>query len=503
MSRSARYMPKEYYCFARYLLSSGKRFAMRYLLTIVAVALAVDVAAQRYVCFDEALALMLANNRALRGARYGVDAAEEELRAARGLRSPRVDLVGAYTLLQRDVDIELGGVKGVVTGSIEDIIGEGVKSGVITPGVASFLGGALAPIADMDWRYRLQKRSLFTLGATLTVPIYMGGKINIANRAAHLGVEVGVCELNAMENSLLTQLVERYYGVVLAQHVVEVRREVLGGVEKHLSDALAMEEEGLLAHSAILYLEYRRSSAERDLAEAEHRLEVAKHALCSTMSTDMELLPSGKLFILDTIHSLDYYIDNAYNLNPILGGLAANASLANEGVKLSRAEFLPEVAAMAGGSIYSHNLSDIVPRWAVGVGVKLSIFDGLGKEHRYRASKLKAHQVSELVENARDDIWLLVEKEYYATTNAIVAIEASRRSMEFAASYLASISDGFSEGVNSSADLVDARVEYAAQRVEYLNSAYNFVTSLARLLEASGLSSEFIFCVDEGHEIDV
>ncbi|MBQ3173932.1 MAG: TolC family protein, partial [Alistipes sp.] len=267
--------------------------------------------------------------------------------------------------------------------------------------------------------------------------------------------------------------------------------------------ALAMEEEGLLAHSAILYLEYRRSSAERDLAEAEHRLEVAKHALCSTMSTDMELLPSGKLFILDTIHSLDYYVDNAYNLNPILGGLAANASLANEGVKLSRAEFLPEVAVMAGGSIYSHNLSDIVPRWAVGVGLKLSIFDGLGKEHRYRASKLKAYQVAELVENARDDIGLLVEKEYYATTNAIVAIEASRRSMEFAASYLASISDGFSEGVNSSADLVDARVEYAAQRVEYLNSAYTFVTSLARLLEASGLSSEFIFCIDEGHEIDV
>lgn len=488
---------------ARYLLLSGKRFAMRYLLTIMAVALALNVAAQRYVCFDEALALMLANNRALQGARYGVDAAEDELRAARGLRSPRIDLVGAYTLLQRDVDIDLGGAKGVVTKTIESLVGDGLKAGVITPEVASFLGGALAPIGAMDWRYRLQKRSLFTLGATFTVPIYMGGKINVANRAARLGVEVGVCGLNAAENALLTQLVERYYGVVLAQHVVEVRREVLGGVEKHLGDARAMEEEGLIAHSAVLYLEYQYSSAERDLAEAEHRLRVTKRALSTTIGVDIELLPSGKLFLLDAIHNLDYYVDNAHNLNPVLGGAIANAHLAAEGVKLSRAALLPEVAAMAGGFIYSHNLSNIVPRWAVGVGVKMPIFDGLNKEYRYRASKLRAHQVAELVENARDEIVLLVEKEYYATTNAIVAIEASRRSLEFTESYLASISEGFSEGVNSSAELVDARVEYAAQRVECLNAVYDFVTSLARLLEASGLSSEFIFIVDEGREVDV
>lgn len=477
---------------------------MRYLfISVLALLSVVEVVAQRYVCFDEALAMMLANNRALTAARYGADASEDELRAARGLRYPRIDLMGGYALLQRDVDIDLGGAKGVVTKSLEGLIGDGVKGGIITPDVASFLNAGLSPLSSLDWRYTLQKRSFATFGATLTMPIYMGGRINIANRAARLRVEADVYKLNATENALLTQLVERYYGVVLAEHVVAVRREVLVGVDKHLSDAIAMEEAGILAHSAILYLEYRRSSAERDLTEAEHKLEVARRALATTVGVVDGVIPSGKLFLLDNIHSIDYYIDNANKLNPVLCGAMTDAGLADEGVKLSRAELLPEVVAMAGGSIYSYNLSDIVPRWAVGVGAKITLFDGLGKERRYRASKLKAQQVSELVENARSEIELLVEKEYYAVTNSLVAIEACRRSVEFAESYLHSASEGFSEGVTSSADLVDARVEYAAARVEYLNAAYDFVASLARLLEASGLSSEFIFMVDLGEEIDM
>lgn len=476
---------------------------MRYLFTFIAILFAVEVGAQRYVCFDEALAIMLANNRALSAARYGVDASEDELRAARGLRYPRIDLMGGYALLQRDVDVDIGGVKGVVTKSLESLIGDGLKTGIITPDIASFLSAGLAPISSLDWRYTLQERSFATFGAALTVPIYMGGRINIANRAARLKLEADIYTLNAAENRLLTELVERYYGVVLAEHVVAVRREVLEGVDKHLSDAIAMEQEGILPHSAVLYLEYRRSSAVRNLTEAEHKLEVAKRALSTTMNVDDGILPSGRLFTLDGIHSIDYYIDNANKVNPILCRAMTDATLANEGVKLSRAEFLPEVAAMAGGSIYSYNLSDMVPRWAVGIGAKITLFDGLGKEYRYRASKRKSMQVSELVENARSEIELLVEKEYYAVTNSLVAIEACSRSVEFAESYLHSAAEGFSEGVTSSADLMDARVEYAAARVEYLNAVYGFITSLARLLEASGLSSEFIFLVDLGEKIDV
>lgn len=459
--------------------------------------------AQPLLTFDEALATMLAKNRSLAGARYAVEAAAEELRATRGLRFPRIDLVGGYTLLQRDVAIDLGGAKGVVNSSIETLLTDGVKSGVISPNVASFISSGLSPITSLDWRYTLQNRSFGAVGATFTQPIYMGGRINIANRAARLRYESTRFQLDAAESALMTELVERYYGVVVASEVVGVRREVVRAVEQHLHDALAMEQEGLLAHSAILYLEYRHSEAQRDLADAEHELQVAKRALATTLSADSIVLPYDKIFICKDIYSLDYYLDESLKLNPILAELNNDILLAEEGVKLSRAGLLPEVVAMGAGSIYAYELSGMVPRWAVGIGVKIPIFDGLSKERKYTASKAGLKRAIELVENGRSNIALLVEKEYYAVCNAIVSIESSRRSIEFAESYMESTYEGFRAGVVSSADLIDAQAEYAVARVEYLNSAYEFCKSLARLLEASGLSSTFLDYRTKGEIINL
>lgn len=476
---------------------------MRVLIVILLILSHCNVAAQRTLSFDEAVSTMLANNRALKGARYGVEASDKELRAARGLRYPQLELVGGYALIQHDVEVDLTGAKGILTTSLDGIIRDGVSAGVIPTDVASLLNAGLAPITSLDWRYTIQKRSFGTVGLSLTVPIYMGGRINVANRAAQLQYDASTYTLNATENSLLTELVERYFGVIMSRYVVSLYKELVGNVQKHLADAIAMEQEGILAHSAILYLQYKESEAKCDLSDAEHKLEVATRALATTLGLSDDFIPNGKLFSHNNIYDIEYYIDKSHDLNPILQGAYTDAKLAKEGVAMSRAELLPEVVAMGGGALYSHNLSDFLPRWAIGIGVNLTIFDGLGKERRYQAAKLNRDRVVELVENAKDNIELLVEKEYYAVINAISAIDTNRRSREFIKSYLDSTREGFRQGVVSSADLIDAQVEYTASGIELLNSAYDYVLSLARLLEAVGMSSEFTDYYHSGISIDL
>ena len=79
---------------------------------------------------------------------------------------------------------------------------------------------------------------------------------------------------------------------------------------------------------------------------------------------------------------------------------------------------------MGAGVVYSYQLSDMVPRWSVGVGVRIPIFDGLGKEYRYVAAKSEARSVESEVESAISNILLLVDKEYYTLQNAIANISA-------------------------------------------------------------------------------
>ena len=459
--------------------------------------------AQQNMSFSKAMNVMFENNSMVKSEQYNVDMAYNELRATRGLALPKIDLIGGYTLMQSDIYMDLGGSKGVITESLKDAINQGVTDGIISSDLASLLTQGLSPITSMDWRYTLQKRSFGVVGATLTLPIYMGGRINIANRAARIALSATSYSLDATKSLLLTELVERYYGVVVARSACAVRQDVVDAIKRHLVDAEAMEEEGIVAHSVVVYAQYKLAEAERDLHDAINKVKVAEAALNTTVGIEQSINPIDRIFICNNIHNIDYYTDMAIALNPILCELRHGKQLSEEGVKLARAAMLPEIVAMGAGAIYSYQLSNMIPRWSIGVGVRIPLFDGLGKEYRYIASKSGVKSVKEEVENAQSNIILLVEKEYYNLENTMSNISVTRRAIDFAESYYNSALEGFREGVVSSADLMDACTELAATKVEYLNAAYENTLTLARLLEASGLSDTFIQYVEQGTNIDI
>lgn len=476
---------------------------MRLLFTTISMLLLCSaLSAQQGMSFDKALESMLEQHHMLQSQRHMVDAAYNDMRAVRGLRWPQIDVVGNYTLFQRSVDIDLGGAKGVITGSMESLIKDGVTSGILSSGAASLLAQGLAPIAGLDWRYTLQKRSFGFVGVAASLPIYSGGRINIAHRVAGLQLEGAELTLDITESHLLTELVERYYGVIVACHVANVRREVVEAVRKHLADAEAMEVEGVVAHSVVLQLNYRLSEAITKLNEAQSEVRISEQALDAVVGSK-GVNPTDRIFLCNNIQSIDYYRDCAVNLNPVLQEARIAARLAAEGKKLARAALLPEVVAMGGAALYSYQLSDMVPRWMVGVGVSLRLFDGLASIRRVEASQSRVEGVAEAVESAQSDILLLVDKEYYTLVNSLISIDTSRRAIEFAESYYTSVKEGFIEGVTSSSDLIDACTELAALRVEYLNSAYESCKALARLLEVSGLSNTFTEYRDMGVDINI
>ena len=459
--------------------------------------------AQENMSFCDAVDVMMSNNRKISSARYVVDAAYGEYRATQGLRAPQVEVVSSYTIMQDNVDIDLGGTKGVVTNSLEELINKGVGSGLISPSIAMLLGEGLQPIKDADWNYTLQKRNFGFVGSVVTMPIYMGGRINIANRVAKLNIEGANNALEGVENSLITELVERYYGVVLADEVAKVRAFVVEGAKQHLSDALAMEEEGILPHSAILYLEYKLSEVERDYGDAQNQLHVAKLALETTLHSVDSITPIDRMFVVPNIPDIDYFRESALRSNSIICEAMLAKSLSTEGVNMARSELLPEVVAMGGASIYSHNLSDMIPRWVVGIGVSVPLFGGFSRQQQLTAAQAKSRSVNEIVESAKDDILLLVDKEYYTLNNELLNIQSCERSISFAESYYETVSEGFREGVSASSDLMDARIALAGAKVEYLNAVYNYMLSLARLLEVAGLSSEFEVYKSHSNIVDI
>lgn len=463
----------------------------RVIISIIAIIACVGLSAQQPIRFDEAVLLALEHSNLLKGQNRDVAVATYERMAARGLYFPRVEITGAYLLTQRDIDININGKKGAIESSTTTLITQGVTTGLLSPEVAQLLRGAISPLLDLDWRYTIQKRSFGIVAAKISMPIYTGGRIRAANRVASLKLMAEEYRMDAMTSHLLTTLVEQYYGVVLLQYAVAVRASVVDAVKSHLEDAKAMEEAGAIAHSVVLEVEYKLAEAEKVLLSERHRLEMARRALKSTMNVDFDVKPTDNLFVDKNILSIDYYVDSALNLNPELRGAELNIDLAKEGVKAARAELLPTVGVMGEGSLYSHNLTTMLPRWVIGVEANVLLFNGLNKMQMLRAAKSRVESVDAKIEKARSDVSLLVEQEYYNVINSLADIEASKSSIALAESYYNSAYEGFKEGVANATELLDAEVARAASLLSYLNSTYNYCVALARLLEASGLSHTF------------
>lgn len=434
--------------------------------------------AKKLLTLDEALNMTLTENPQIQASAYEREVAVKERKAAYGLRLPKVNVTGAYAYLSEDIGFDLNGLKEPVGGIV------GGMGGILPPAILEQAG----QLMKTDWSIPLQDRSFGTVGANISIPVYTGGKINAANRAAKIKIGESEQQGQRNRNALVSELTERYYGLSLALQVIEVRKQVLDGMRQHLHDAVELEKNGIIARGERLYAEVHTAEAERDYLKAIKTSETLRSALSNTLNTDTEFTPISTMFILEEIESVDHFKQLATTNSPVLKQVGLKRDLAVEGMKLQRADFAPQIALMGAASFYNYQVTHLMPRWAVGAGVTFKIFDGLGREYKYSAARSQIRQVEALSHKANNDILTLIDKLYNEMITYREQLPSLEASNAFAVEYLRIKEEAFKEGMAPSSDVVDARLNLAKIKTERLQAAYYYDLMLARLLEACGLS---------------
>lgn len=443
---------------------------MKRILTLFSMSVVLGVSAQTtHLTFDDALAIAIEQNPSIKAAEYAERVAHRERQAAIGLFMPKVSVKGAYTHLDKDIKIDFN----PMLASFAPILGEGL----------SLLG--------LDLSYPLQRRNTAFLGGDIVMPIFAGGKIWTANKAAKIGEECTREQSRQARGALLVEVVERYFGVELARRGVAIREEAVSVVEQHLCDVIALEREGMAVESERLYAEYRLAEAERDLQRARLQLETAQRALQTSLAESYVCTPITPMFLLPKIEPLDYFQSMAALHNPRLGEVDKLRELARMNVRLHQSNYFPEIAAIGGMVFCNHQLSPLVPRMAVGVGLNFKIFDGLNREYKTSAARLQLRRAEMFERKAEQDVALLVESLYNRVQTILSSLSAVERSERFAEEYLRAKRNAFREGMATQTDIVDAILNLSRARLERVELAYEFDVALARLLDASGMGESF------------
>lgn len=430
-----------------------------------------------HLTFDDALSLGMERNPAVVASDYARQAAHRERQAAIGLFMPKVSVKGAYAHLNKDIKIDLNHFKTDFSGALAPII----------PSIENLL----SPLLGVDLSYTLQRRNTAFLGGDIVVPLFAGGRIWTANRAAKINEERAIEQARQTCGALVVEIVERYFGVELAKRGVAIRKEAVSVVKQHLQDVMMLEKEGMAVESERLYAEYRLAEAERDLQRAKLQFETAQQALQASLGVGGVVSPLTPMFLLSKIEPLEYFQAMAELHNPQLGEVDRVRELARMNLRLQNAEFFPEIVAMGGMVFCNHQLTPIMPRMAVGIGLNFKIFDGLNREYKTSAARLQLRSVEALERKAEQDILLLVESLYNSVQSVLATVQSVERSERFAEEFLRAKRNAFREGMATATDVVDATLNLSRARLERAQIAYEFDVALARLLEASGMGEMF------------
>ena len=443
---------------------------MKRILTLFSMLVVFGATAQTTpLTFDDALTIAFEHNPSVAATEHAERVAHRERQAAIGLFMPKVSIKGAYTHFNKDIKLDFN----PMLASFAPILGEGL----------SLLG--------LDLSYTLQRRNTAFLGGDVVMPIFAGGKIWSANKLAKINEERTREQSRQVRGALVVELVERYFGVELARRGVAIREEAVSVVGQHLHDVVALEREGMAVESERLYAEYRLAEAERDLQRARLQLETAQRALQTSLAEEHAYIPVTPIFILPKIEPLEYFKSMASLNNPQLREVDRVREMARVSLQLHRADFFPEIVAMGGMLFCDHQLSSLVPRMAVGVGLNFKIFDGLNREYKTSAARQQLRRVEMVERKAGQDVALLVESLYNQVQQVLSSLSAVTRSEQFSEAYLRAKRKAFQEGMATQSDVVDAVLNLSRARLERVEMAYEFDVALARLLEASGMSGVF------------
>jgi len=208
-------------------------------------------------------------------------------------------------------------------------------------------------------------------------------------------------------------------------------------------------------------------------------------------SNEIQINPISDLFYLEEIEPIDYFRQEASKNNPQLKQIESKKSLAQIGVKVENANFLPTVALMGTYDVVNMDLSPYVPKWIVGVGLKWTLFNGTERMNKRKSAQMKVEQVNEFQQKADNDVQTGIEKYYQEVQMSLEQIQELNTSNEFAEEYYRARQNAFREGMSTSTEVVDAKLLSVKVKIEMLQAAYNFDVSLAKLLELCGLSENF------------
>lgn len=324
----------------------------------------------------------------------------------------------------------------------------------------------------------------------VTLPVYTGGRLRFATRAAHAGI--AAAEQGGMATAVQTAIAARQavYGVLRLQQLVIVAEQRLTAVAEHLRIAQAMFDAGTAPRFEVVQAETELARARGDVIHARTGVAQQKAVL-----TQLLLAPQGTEIITEegvppTLPEGDQHalIGAALQERPEIGVMEATVRARESLVRLAHAQNDPSAAVVGQVTNQSATIASAGLSWSLTASVTVPIYDGGEKEAKVTQAQADLETARLNLESAQQQIALQVTQALLSVDDGREALAVAEQGETEARERLRIAQVRFTNGVGLGVEVLDAQTTLAAAQTQVVNARYDLQVATATLRAALGLA---------------
>lgn len=475
---------------------------------LLALAFATPAAMAQVYSLDSLRAMALRQNKQMAESQAAIDKAHYEHRAARTNYLPKVQAVGTYMRTGDEISLLSDDQKASLS-SMGTRLGNGLNAqmGQIVaqnPDLAPLIQQLSPVMGQMGQSLNAVGQGLvdalhtdtrnMSLGAILlTQPIYMGGKIRAYDAITRYAEDVAGEHHRATGQQVILEVDRAYWQLVsllTKRQLAESYSQMLARLDDDLQKMMA---QGLVTRADVMSVGVKHGEAELTLAKVDDALTLSRMLLCQLCGLPLDTPVAPRRNDTDEADSTALLTAGApadtamaWAQRPELRQLERATRIYREKVRIARSAFLPQVALMGGYLTTNPSLTNGFARrfrgtWAVGVTVKVPVWQWGEGRYKVRAAEAEAQMKAYQREDALEKVQLQVNQSSLRVAEAQrqyrLALSNRRRADEnlrvarasFAAETL-STSDllaAHTAWLQAQSDCIDARIDIRLSRTEW------------------------------------
>ena len=414
----------------------------------------------------------LHNNIAIRSAKYGVEAAQQQRKEAFTKFFPNVSGTGLW----------FNANKGMAKMDID-------PSGIISPELGASLAQMLPAeaLAAMGNPISMSMMKNGTIGSLMAVqPVFAGGQIINGNKLAKVGEEVNQLQLQLSENEV-EKTVEQYFWQLAS---LQEKMKTINAVDTLLTDIYkdvdVAVRAGVAMRNDLLQVQLRRNDIESQRLKLQNGISI------------LRLLLSQYSGLRDTSFAISYQttVDlpllSMQDHQQALTGtveyqlLGKQVEATNLQKKMAIGQNLPSVAVGAGYTY--HNLMEKDHSFGmIFATVSVPISDWWGGSHAIKRRKLEHQEAVEQLEDNAQLLQIRMQNAWNGVEESYLQLQLAQRSIEQAEENLRLNRDYYRAGTSRMSDLLEAQLLYQQACDKHTDAFADYHQKLLEYRQSVGL----------------